>query len=123
MGNKECIVIDSQEVAVEKFPWGKIRWLWSSEIDPNAQQTFGIVRIDPGERNMPHIHPNCEELLYVTSGECEHSFGDKVYRLKKGMLIAIPPGVNHYAVNSGDEPFEAIIVYSSPKRQMKPVED
>ena len=123
MKNKGLIVVDSQEVAIDKFPWGKIRWLWNSKIDPNAQQTFGIVRIDPGEKNMKHIHPNCEELLYVISGECEHSFGDKVYHLKKGMLIAIPPGVDHHAVNIGNEPFEAVISYSSPERQMKPVED
>ncbi len=121
MNTNERIVIDSEEVAVENFPWGEIRWLWNSKINQNAQQTFGVVRINPGEKNMAHIHSNCEEVLYVTSGECEHGLGDKVYHLKKGMLISIPAGADHYAVNTGDEPFEAVICYSSPERQMQPV--
>jgi mannose-6-phosphate isomerase-like protein (cupin superfamily) len=122
MGSKRQIVIDSKEVAVEEFPWGEIRWLWSSNINPDAEQTFGVVRINPGEKNMAHIHSNCEELLYVVSGECNHGIGDKVYHLEEGMLICIPEGVDHYAVNTGDGPFEAIISYSSPERQMKSVE-
>ena len=114
----ERVVIDSKEVAVEKFPWGEIRWLWSSKINRDAEQTFGTVRIDPGQRNAAHIHSNCEELLYVLSGQCEHGIGDKVYHLKKGMLIRIPREAGHYALNTGDEPFEAVICYSSPDRKM-----
>lgn len=122
MNTNERFVIDQKEVAIEKFPWGKIRWLWNSKVNPNAQQTFGIVRINPEEKNMAHMHSNCEELLYVVSGECEHGVGDEVYHLKKGMLISIPQGVDHYAVNTGNEPFEAIICYSSPERQIKSIE-
>lgn len=122
MDSKERIVIDSKEVAVEEFPWGEIRWLWNSKINPNAKQTFGVVRINPGEKNMAHIHSNCEELLYVVSGECEHGVGDEVYHLKEGMLINIPADVEHYAINTGDEPFEAVICYSSAERQIKGVE-
>jgi mannose-6-phosphate isomerase-like protein (cupin superfamily) len=117
MKTRENVVIDSREVIVEQFPWGEIRWLWNSKINQDAQQTFGIVRINPGERNVTHIHPNCEELLYVLSGECEHSIGDNVYHLRKGMLIFIPEGASHYAVNTGKEPFEAVISYSSPERR------
>ena len=116
------MVVDSNEVVVEKYPWGEIRWLWSGKISPKAQQTFGVVRINPGGKNMAHIHSNCEELLYVLSGECDHWVGDKVYHLKKGMLIFIPQGADHYAVTTGDEPLEAVISYSSPDRQMKGVE-
>lgn len=122
METQERIVIDSKLVEVEKFPWGEIRWLWSGKINPKAQQTFGIVKINPGEKNVSHIHSNCEELLYVVSGECEHGIGKEVYHLKKGMLIFIPPGIDHYAVNNGKEIFEAIISYSSPNRMMNVAE-
>ena len=119
MKTKKPFVIDVEKVAVEKFPWGEIRWLWNSKINQNAQQTFGIVHINLEEKNMAHIHPNCEELLYVVSGECKHGLGDEVYHLKKGMIINIPVLVEHYALNTGNEPFEAVICYSSPKRQVK----
>ncbi len=122
MEAKERIVVDSMEVEVEEFPWGELRWLWNSKINPNAEQTFGVVRIKPGAKNATHIHSNCEELLYVLSGECEHGIGDKVYHLKKGMLIFIPEGVDHYAVNTGKEMFEAVISYSSADRTMNVAE-
>jgi len=122
MGVQERIVIDSKSVEVEKFLWGEIRWLWSSKINSEAQQTFGIVQINPGHKNAAHIHSNCEELLYVISGECEHGVGKEVYNLRKGMLIYIPPGIDHYAINNGKEPFEAVISYSSPDRMMSVAE-
>lgn len=122
MNTNDRFVIDQKEVTVEKFPWGEIRWLWNSKISSNAQQTFGIVCINPGEKNMAHMHSNCEELLYVISGECEHGVRDEVYHLKEGMLINIPQGEEHYAVNTGSEPFEAVICYSSPERQIKGIE-
>ena len=122
MEAKERIVVDSMEVEVEEFPWGDLRWLWSSKINPNAEQTFGVVRIKPGEKNTAHIHSNCEELLYVISGECDHAIGNKIYHLKKGILINIPKGVDHYAINNGEEMFEAVISYSSPDRMMNVAE-
>ncbi len=122
MDAKERIVVDSTKTEAEEFPWGDLRWLWSSKINPKAESTFGVVRIKPGERNTAHIHSNCEELLYVLAGECEHGIGDKVYKLKKGMLIFIPQGIDHYAVNTGDEMFEAVISYSSPDRMMNVAE-
>ena len=62
-------------VKEEKYPWGWIRWMMSSELDPRVAQTFGIVQIDAGKRNQLHIHPNCEELLYVLSGSFESVVG------------------------------------------------
>lgn len=122
MGANERVIIDSAKMDVEKYPWGELKWLWNSNINPNAEQTFGLVRINPGEKNATHIHANCEELLYVLSGECEHGIGGKVYHLRKGMLIFIPEGVDHYAINIGDEVFEAVIAYSSPDRMMNVAE-
>ena len=122
MEAKERIVIDAKEVEVEEFPWGELRWLWNSKTNPNAEQTFGVVRINPGQKNAAHIHSNCEELLYVLSGECKHGIGDDVYHLEKGMLISIPEGAEHYAINTGEEVFEAVISYSSPDRMMNVAE-
>ena len=39
-----------------EFDWGAIRWLCSSEIDADAEMTFGTVSINPGEANPRHMH-------------------------------------------------------------------
>jgi mannose-6-phosphate isomerase-like protein (cupin superfamily) len=102
----------------QQYPWGNIRWLMNSEIDPQASQTFGIVRIDAGQKNTLHLHPNCEELLYVLSGTGESIVGDKKVSLRPGDLLRIPAGVFHQATVTGDEPLIAVISYSSPKREV-----
>lgn len=104
---------------VEKldFPWGELRWLMGEKIQPDAAQTMGAVRINPGQRNPMHLHPNCEELLYVIAGRCEHVLGDETIIMNPGDLIRVPKNVPHYAQCVGDEPMHAIIVFSNGHRQ------
>ena len=101
-----------------KYPWGWIRWLMNGKIDPEASQTLGIVQINPGQRNPLHMHPNCEELLYVISGSAENIIGDKKVTIGPGDLVRIPKGVPHQAITIGNKPFKAVISYSSNDRQI-----
>ncbi len=105
-----------------KYPWGWIRWLMSSKINPESEMTFGIVRVNPNVVNPAHVHPNCEEHLHVLSGSCEHRVGKKWFTLKKGDTIRIPTGVPHQA-RTLKEPLLAVIVYSSGDRQFELAEE
>jgi quercetin dioxygenase-like cupin family protein len=100
-----------------EFSWGSISWLVNGEMVPNSEQTFGVVTIFSGKRNPLHAHPNCEEILYIVSGECDHKIGDEVYRLKTGDVICIPREVEHWAYCTSSEPLKAIISFSSPYRK------
>lgn len=97
--------------------WGRLNWLITGDNMPGTELTFGICTIHPGQRNPLHSHPNCEELLYVVSGRCEHLLGEEKTILEPGSVIQIPTGVKHWAKNIGDEPVVAVIVFSSPVRQ------
>ena len=116
-------VDDAQFVArLEETPltnesWGQLAWMIGAKETPGSEQTFGIVTIHPEQRNPLHSHPNCEELLYVISGECEHLLGDELYRLSAGSVIRIPRGVRHWARCTSTEPLTAVISFSSPERQ------
>jgi len=101
-----------------KYPWGWIRWLMNSKLDPRAAQTFGIVEIKGGGRNTLHKHPNCEELLYVLSGTATHVIGDRKVSIKKGDLIRVPRDTPHMAIVTSSEPLRAVISYSSGDRQV-----
>jgi len=109
--------VSLSEAETQSFPWGAIKWLMGQAIDPDAEQTFGTVYINAGDRNPPHYHPNCEEILYVLSGTCEHTLGDGSYSMGPGDMIRVPSGVMHQAINGGWEPLRAIISYSSGDRQ------
>jgi len=110
------------KVKADQQAWGSLRWLMNAEVDPNAKTTFGIVKIKAHQQNPFHTHPNCEEILYVLSGSCEHRLGDRVDVLKAGDLIRIPAGVPHGA-RTLDEPMESIVVYSTGRREFVVVEE
>lgn len=96
--------------------WGELNWKITDAAMPGAEMTFGTCRIAPGERNPLHSHPNCEEILYVVSGRCEHKLGDTIHQMGPGDAIRIPRNVRHWARCTSDEPLFALIVFSSGTR-------
>lgn len=110
------------EVKVQEFPWGWIRWLINDQVDPAAEMTFGIVYIKPQQTNPLHVHPNSAEYLHVLEGSCEHRVGDRWVTVKAGDTVRIPAGVKHNA-RTKEEPCRAVIVYNTGKRQMIPVQE
>lgn len=103
--------------------WGEVVWLAGTQVTPGAEQTFGVVTIYPDNRIPLHVHPNCEELLYVVSGRCEHRLRDESVELSPGSLIRIPRGTSHHATCVGDEPLVAVISFSSPEHQTEILPD
>ena len=98
--------------------WGRLTWLVTEATMPGAEQTLGVVTIAPGRRNPLHAHPNCEELLYLISGELDHSLDGAMYRLRPGDAIRVPAGARHDARCAGQEPATMVVCYSVPDRQV-----
>lgn len=105
------------QVQVQEFPWGWIRWLVNAQVDPDAEMTFGVVYIKPQQTNPLHIHPNSAEYLHVLEGSCEHRVGDRWVTVKAGDTLRIPQGVKHMA-RTKQECCRAVIVYNTGKREM-----
>jgi mannose-6-phosphate isomerase-like protein (cupin superfamily) len=118
MPNVNVVVQHFDKEEEVKYPWGSIRWMMNSALDKESAQTFGIVQINAGQSNYLHSHPNCEEILYVISGSCEHVVGNKRVPMHAGDLIRVPIGVPHQAFVTGKEPLRAVISYSSGDRKV-----
>lgn len=122
-GVHEAMVISLQkydQVEVQEYPWGWIRWLMNDQLDPAAEMTFGLVYIKPHQTNPLHVHSNSAEYLHVIEGSCEHRVGDRWVTVKVGDTLRIPAGVKHNA-RTKDEPCRAVIVYDTGKRRMEVV--
>lgn len=102
-------------------PWGSLTWLVNAELVSGAEQTIGVVTIQPGHSNDAHRHPNCEEVIYVMSGQCDQRVGDSIRPLTAGEGVVIPRGVPHSSINTGDEVLNVLVSYSSPSRVVEPV--
>lgn len=107
----------AHEIPEESFAWGTLKWLCNDRLSPGAAQTVGLSRILPGRRNPLHYHPNCEEVLHVLSGRGRHSFDGEWVDLEPGSTIRIPEGVKHNLVNTGADPLDCLITFSSGQRE------
>ena len=102
----------------EAYPGGEIHWLASRKTNGARELTFGHTVIDVGQHNPLHRHPNCEEVLYVHSGEIEHFIeGAPKLRMGAGDVILVPRDVVHQAVNIGDQPANLLVAFSSSERE------
>lgn len=117
------IVRRVSETDAVPLSWGRLVWLIGEKETPGAEQTLGVVTIEPGKRNPLHFHPNCEELLFVMEGEADHKLGDEMFHITAGDVIRIPQGVPHWAQAKGDTPLVAVISFSAADRRTENLED
>ena len=119
MEHNNIYTLNFNDAKADVFDWGEIRWLCNSKLVPGSKQTFGRVVIHPGKLNGRHLHPNCEEIIFIAQGQCEHYVDDDMVNLREGDVIFVPENARHYAVNTGDDDVVMIISYSSPDRETK----
>ena len=64
----------------------------------------------PGARNVPHKHPEAEDMFYVVQGQgvvIDFDQG-KEYPFKKGDFVFIPAGITHAVRSDGPEDFISV---------------
>lgn len=110
-------ITDTAQLAIETNSWGTLQWVCNEKLMPGSLQTVGLANILPGKQNPVHFHPNCEEVLYVLSGQGIHSYNGRTVELRAGTTIRIPPKVKHNLVNTGTEPLRTLVSFSTGDRQ------
>jgi quercetin dioxygenase-like cupin family protein len=98
--------------------WGNLTWVAGGELGNATGLTLGRVVIAAGHSNPRHMHPNCEEALYLINGNLAHSAGDQSVPMQPGDTITIPAGVFHNAASVGSVDADMIVCYSSEDRQI-----
>ena len=112
-------VVHAADHPAEDFGWGTLRWIAGSRQTPGVAQTFGVSTIGPGERNPLHYHPNCEEILYVVSGQCDHAYDGEIAQLAAGDAIVIPAGVSRETGAGDPSPTTVLIPPSGVTLRMR----
>ena len=99
--------------------WGSLLWLANQQLDNADGLTLGRVIIKRGQSNPRHCHPNCEEVLYLLSGQLQHTLGDETFDLSAGDTLSIPAGAWHNARSVGEQDADMIVVYDSAQREFE----
>src|SRR5437899_1787190 len=110
-------VTDAAQLPVEQNAWGTLQWVCNARLMPGSTQTVGLATLLRGKHNPVHYHPNCEEVLYVISGEGLQSYDGRTILLKAGMTIRIPAMVKHNLTNTGAETLRTLVSFSSGDRK------
>lgn len=75
---------------------------------------YNITAVPPGKRAFPfHNHRVNEEMFFILEGSGEVRIGDKTYPVRKGDIIACPPGgkeTAHQIINTGKEELRYLAV-------------
>ena len=107
------------QAQTKRHEWGTIQFFAGKAINGAMGVSGARVVISKGTANTRHSHPTCEELLYLLKGHLKHYVGDQAYDMAPGDCIAIPAGVPHYAINTGNEDADMIVMYSAGERDFK----
>ncbi len=112
------VFVEEADVETLVFDWGRLSWLSEPRVTAAEKFSAGVVCLEPGRGHSSHNHPGCEEILYVLSGRgtqvVEPAAGRVEREIGPGVLVHIPPDVNHATVNTGDEPLRLLAIYAPP---------
>jgi uncharacterized cupin superfamily protein len=75
---------------------------------------YNVTVVPPGKRAFPfHNHRVNEELFFILEGEGEVRIGSETFKIKKGDLVAHPPGgaeTAHQIINTSREELKYLAV-------------
>ncbi|MGI6485292.1 MAG: cupin domain-containing protein [Tepidanaerobacteraceae bacterium] len=92
-----------------------LKVLISPEIQKDVRNiSVGMTLLPPGCKSSSHIHDSEEETWYVLSGRGRVIVGDEEADVCKDTVIVITPGLAHQLVNTGDETFKVLWIYTPP---------
>ena len=93
----------------------EIEWLLDRHDGaPNFEMRRFTIK--PGGSIPEHFHPDIEHEQYVLKGKYRVGLGKRVYEVKAGDSIYIPPGTHHWYKNSGKESAEFLCIIPRVKK-------
>lgn len=81
----------------------------NSHLIAGEQSMISILTMDAHSYFAPHHHPQ-EQIMIVLEGSCDEIIEGKLYHVKKGDVVILPPNIVHGAY-IGDEDVRVIDVF------------
>ena len=91
-----------------------------NETDGSKYFDFRVSSYQPKGYCEAHTHETAENIYYILKGKGIVELDGKRQLVEPGMVIFIPPGVEHAIINSGFEDLIFIVVASPPQDMPRP---
>jgi len=85
----------------------------NSRLISGEQSMISYLKMDANSYFAPHRHPQ-EQIMTVLEGECDEIIEGKLYHVKKGDVIVLPPNIEHGAY-IGSQDVQVIDVFGYPR--------
>jgi quercetin dioxygenase-like cupin family protein len=85
----------------------------NSRLISGEQSMISYLKMDKNSYFAPHRHPQ-EQIMTVLEGECDEIIEGKLYHVKKGDVIVLPPNIEHGAY-IGSQDVQVIDVFGYPR--------
>jgi uncharacterized cupin superfamily protein len=107
-------VMNVNEAPVGRIAGRETRDLINGKTVGARSISLRITDVLPGQTCKPgHIHTECEEVIFILSGQGEIKIGEKVYPMKAGDAVYLPTGLGHLIRNTGEETMRMSCSFSS----------
>jgi len=107
-------IVNLNEVPVGKITGRETRDLISGKTVGSKGISLRIADVLPGALCTPgHVHTECEEVIFILSGQGEIKIGEEPFPMKIGDAILLPTGVPHLIRNTGKEVMRMACSFSS----------
>ena len=85
----------------------------NSRLVSGEQSMISFLKMDANSYFAPHRHPQ-EQIMIVLDGSCDEIIEGKLYNVKKGDVIILPPNIEHGAY-IGPQDVQVIDVFGYPR--------
>ncbi|MHC4399269.1 MAG: cupin domain-containing protein [Planctomycetota bacterium] len=117
MSEKVLRFVTRKEIEVEEYPHCTCEWLCRVGLVEASQLQLVRAVMPPGKAHEFHLHPECEEILYILEGEAEQWVDRERKTLGPGEAAHVPKGVVHATYNRADRPLVFLAMLSPATRQ------
>ncbi len=112
------IFLNSNEIEGKKAspPYERVfKRLISPTLQKEVQNVaVGLVDIPPNSKSQPHIHIQEEETWFVINGRGIVKMDEEEVDVSKNTIIFVPPGKKHQLINTGDDVFSVLCIFTPP---------
>jgi len=98
-------IIRTRDVKAQMILGGPIKPVVTPKTVGSKNLRFALGVFNPDEGLVPHIHPESEEVYYVTEGKGTVYIGEerREIPIEPEIALYIPPGTIHGVKNTGKE--------------------
>ncbi|MCF6158492.1 MAG: cupin domain-containing protein [wastewater metagenome] len=102
------------EDVVDKNSLGEDEEVRITSISVNRNSSMHLIQVRENGELYPHYHKRHDEIIYVKKGSGVATLDGSRYLIKPGSVIQIPSRTVHKFLNTGDELFVAVSIFSPP---------